>query len=142
MRDRLFVSRYKISGRSAAWLARLVRDQEVEGSNPFAPTTSFRIRDLLYTRNPQSAWLETKHSCLMPVGRKRSLFVQFIALQPKVRFTDHPVFEKVGTGSGFWKKNQKSPIRIPASCQDFILLLRSLRATIQRQDLPLPFRAS
>jgi hypothetical protein len=26
------------SGRSAAWLARLVRDQEVEGSNPFAPT--------------------------------------------------------------------------------------------------------
>jgi hypothetical protein len=27
------------SGRSAAWLARLVRDQEVEGSNPFAPTT-------------------------------------------------------------------------------------------------------
>src|ERR1700722_10298624 len=29
------------SGRSAAWLARLVRDQEVEGSNPFAPTTSF-----------------------------------------------------------------------------------------------------
>jgi hypothetical protein len=27
-----------LSGRSAAWLARLVRDQEVEGSNPFAPT--------------------------------------------------------------------------------------------------------
>jgi hypothetical protein len=31
--------RRKLSGRSAAWLARLVRDQEVEGSNPFAPTT-------------------------------------------------------------------------------------------------------
>jgi hypothetical protein len=30
------------SGRSAAWLARLVRDQEVDGSNPFAPTTSSR----------------------------------------------------------------------------------------------------
>ena len=28
-----------LSGRSAAWLARLVRDQEVDGSNPFAPTT-------------------------------------------------------------------------------------------------------
>ena len=28
------------SGRSAAWLARLVRDQEVGGSNPLAPTTS------------------------------------------------------------------------------------------------------
>jgi hypothetical protein len=30
-----------VSGRSAAWLARLVRDQEVEGSNPFAPTILF-----------------------------------------------------------------------------------------------------
>jgi hypothetical protein len=96
------------SGRSAAWLARLVRDQEVEGSNPFAPTTSFRIRDLLHTKNPERAWLETKHSCLMPVGRKRSLFFEFIALQRKVRFTDDPFFEKVGTGSGFWKKNQKA----------------------------------
>ena len=27
-----------VTGRSAAWLARLVRDQEVDGSNPFAPT--------------------------------------------------------------------------------------------------------
>src|SRR6476660_4622659 len=26
------------SGRRAAWLARMVRDQEVDGSNPFAPT--------------------------------------------------------------------------------------------------------
>ena len=34
----------KPSGRSAAWLARLVRDQEVEGSNPFAPTISPRVR--------------------------------------------------------------------------------------------------
>jgi hypothetical protein len=33
------IARPDLSGRSAAWLARLVRDQEVEGSNPFAPTT-------------------------------------------------------------------------------------------------------
>ncbi len=34
-----YVSKHRVvSGRSAAWLARLVRDQEVEGSNPFAPT--------------------------------------------------------------------------------------------------------
>ena len=38
---RAFLARVtsSLSGRSAAWLARLVRDQEVEGSNPFAPTT-------------------------------------------------------------------------------------------------------
>jgi hypothetical protein len=40
MRDKLFAVVFKISGRSAAWLARLVRDQEVGGSNPLAPTTS------------------------------------------------------------------------------------------------------
>src|ERR1700722_1996476 len=34
-----------LSGRSAAWLARLVRDQEAGGSNPLAPTTLFRIND-------------------------------------------------------------------------------------------------
>ena len=28
------------SGRGSAWLERLVRDQEVGGSNPLAPTTS------------------------------------------------------------------------------------------------------
>ena len=29
-----------LSGRGSAWLERLVRDQEVGGSNPLAPTTS------------------------------------------------------------------------------------------------------
>ena len=33
------------SGRSAAWLARLVRDQEVGGSNPLAPTILFNVLD-------------------------------------------------------------------------------------------------
>jgi hypothetical protein len=32
------VSECVSSGRSAAWLARLVRDQEAGGSNPLAPT--------------------------------------------------------------------------------------------------------
>jgi hypothetical protein len=46
MRDKLFAVDFKISGRSAAWLARLVRDQEVGGSNPLAPTTLFMSNDL------------------------------------------------------------------------------------------------
>ena len=32
----------RLSGRSAAWLARLVRDQEAGGSNPLAPTILFK----------------------------------------------------------------------------------------------------
>src|SRR2546426_11548965 len=35
---RLRVGPFSVSGRSAARLARLVRDQEVGGSNPLAPT--------------------------------------------------------------------------------------------------------
>jgi hypothetical protein len=66
----------------------------------------------------------------MPVGSKRSSFFEFIALQRKVRFTDDPVFEKVGTGSGFGTKIKK-PGPNPALCHDVTLLLRSLRATIQ-----------
>jgi hypothetical protein len=46
MRDKLFAVVFKISGRSAAWLARLVRDQEAGGSNPLAPTTLFISNDL------------------------------------------------------------------------------------------------
>jgi hypothetical protein len=35
------------SGRSAAWLARLVRDQEAGGSNPLAPTIFFKQIELI-----------------------------------------------------------------------------------------------
>jgi hypothetical protein len=44
----------------------------------------------------------------MSVGREGSLFLEFFALQREVRSTDHPILEKVGTGSGFWKKNQEA----------------------------------
>ncbi len=91
--------------------------------------------------NAKSAWLETKHSCLMPVGRERSLFFELIALQWEVRVTDNPIFEKAGTGSGFWKKNQKARFK-------FCVLQRYHSATAfmasnhPKQDHPLPFRAS
>jgi hypothetical protein len=45
-----------MSGRSAAWLARLVRDQEVEGSNPFAPTTSFKFNNMQAAKQQTTSW--------------------------------------------------------------------------------------
>jgi hypothetical protein len=111
----------------------LVRDQEVEGSNPFAPTTLFRINNLYHTRATRKCeerLARNQASLFHALGRKRSLFFEFIALQREVRFTDNSVFGKVGTGSGFWRKIKK-PSPNPAFCQDVILLLRSLRATIQ-----------
>jgi hypothetical protein len=39
------------SGRSAAWLARLVRDQEAGGSNPLAPTNFSSSRRLKLLTN-------------------------------------------------------------------------------------------
>src|SRR5216684_9028923 len=52
-------ARASLSGRSAAWLARLVRDQEVDGSNPFAPTISFGTNNLQTHNSQVSAWCWT-----------------------------------------------------------------------------------
>jgi hypothetical protein len=38
MHSKLLCNRESKSGRGSAWLERLVRDQEVGGSNPLAPT--------------------------------------------------------------------------------------------------------
>lgn len=35
---------FRLSGRSAVWLARFVRDEEVGGSNPLAPTSRQKAR--------------------------------------------------------------------------------------------------
>ena len=39
-----------MSGRGSAWLERLVRDQEVGGSNPLAPTTFLKTVKHLQTQ--------------------------------------------------------------------------------------------
>jgi hypothetical protein len=88
-----------------------------------------------------SAWHETKRPWLMVVGREPSLFLEFIALQPGVRFADNPILEKVGTESRFGRKIKKAASN-RAFCQDVSLLLRSSRATIQGKNIALPLRAS
>ena len=42
----------------------LVRDQEVDGSNPFAPTISFETNNLHYTKMLKTSWLRAKRSIL------------------------------------------------------------------------------
>ena len=93
-----------------------------------SPRPTFRISDLLHTkirRAPES----NQHFCLTPVGRKHSLFFESIPWQRRVRFTDNPFFEKEGTGSGSWKKNQKARFK-SCFCGDVILLC-SWQAIIQ-----------
>jgi hypothetical protein len=65
------------SGRSAAWLARLVRDQEVEGSNPFAPTTSFRASNLRHIKKRKTSWLWSRHSFFKSFARNPSSSSEF-----------------------------------------------------------------
>src|SRR5437667_11569603 len=43
-------------------LYRLLRDQEVGGSNPLAPTTSFRANNLQQRKVPTTSWLCAKRS--------------------------------------------------------------------------------
>jgi hypothetical protein len=122
----------------------LVRDQEVEGSNPFAPTTLFRINNLYHTRATRKCeerLARNQASLFHALGRKRSLFFEFIALQREVRFTDNSVFGKVGTGSGFWRKNQKAQSKscVLPRCHSAPAFIASNHP---RQELPLSFRAS
>ena len=58
LRNRVVYCVFLLSGRSAAWLARLVRDQEVEGSNPFAPTIFFNDLHNLGLLKIGSIWVQ------------------------------------------------------------------------------------
>src|SRR5579863_2522312 len=68
------------SGRGSAWLERLVRDQEVGGSNPLAPTTypeasqAFLIRNFHRTCRIGNIWeqncvFEPFHGFSLPTGK-------------------------------------------------------------------------
>src|SRR5260370_35116590 len=50
----------------------LVRDQEVDGSNPFAPTNSFRTSNLQHTKKPKTSWLCAKRS-VVPMSSPNDL---------------------------------------------------------------------
>ena len=52
----------------------LVRDQEVDGSNPFAPTTSFKANNLQRRKVPTTSWLCAKRSGVSNVLAQRSHF--------------------------------------------------------------------
>jgi hypothetical protein len=68
------------SGRSAAWLARLVRDQEVGGSNPLAPTTS--LESAIYiTRESEGSMVRNDAFVFKSIGRKRSFSFEFMPLR-------------------------------------------------------------
>ncbi|GEM_PF-4423913 len=44
MHSKLLFNRESQSGRGSAWLERLLREQEVGGSNPLAPTIDLRLK--------------------------------------------------------------------------------------------------
>ena len=59
----------------------LIRDQEVDGSNPFAPTTSFRTSNLQYTKKPKAFWLWARHSFFKSPARNQSFSSEFSVLR-------------------------------------------------------------
>src|ERR1700690_3528195 len=76
------------SGRSAAWLARLVRDQEAGGSNPLAPTnlfndlsapSGFSTASLKMIRSPRFSLRNFDIGCKLAARRQGQHRVHFIA---------------------------------------------------------------
>ena len=74
------------SGRGSAWLERLVRDQEVGGSNPLAPTTSkflplIGLRYLFRSHGKHVLWtivdqLKAQTDALSPLLPKRNVLFE------------------------------------------------------------------
>jgi hypothetical protein len=77
-----------------------------------SPRPLFLESTLYITRerheNAKSVWSKTKRSCLNSVGRERSLFFEFMALQRDVRFTGNPILGRLGTRSALWEEKPSS----------------------------------
>src|SRR6059036_3789380 len=69
------------TGRSAAWLARLPWEQEVDGSNPFAPISLTTRSVANYSSRPNSPFWDWRHSLpLAYLGSNDKLHVHITAL--------------------------------------------------------------
>jgi hypothetical protein len=55
-----------------------------------------------------SAWSETKHSCLIPAGRERSLSFELITLRQEFCFTGNLVLKELSTRSALREEKQNS----------------------------------
>jgi len=89
----------------------LVRDQEVDGSNPFAPTISFRTSNLHYAKEPETSWLWTRHSFFNSLARNQSFSSEFSVLRCEVHVTASPVLEKLGTRSRFLEEKPNCKLK-------------------------------
>src|SRR5207249_10056230 len=93
----------------------IVRDQEVDGSNPFAPTNSFRTNDLQHTRNRRHP------GCGLGIRFSNRLHATNLSRLNSVSYSEKcttrqvPGLWKLSTRSHFWKKNQIT-ISSPAPC--------------------------
>ncbi len=101
---------FAFTGRSAAWLARLVRDQEVGGSNPPAPTMVRRGKVSKETF-PCSGWAPFDVFAM-----RKSLHIYYSGTVQGVGFRFTVESTAAGLGLGGWVKNL-SDGRVEVFCE-------------------------
>ncbi len=87
-------------------LVTLVRDQEVDGSNPFAPTTSLVNQQFTGTQRVVERLVVAYAFFFRSAARDQSFSSEFSVLRCEVRHTASLGLGKLSTRSRFWKKNQ------------------------------------
>jgi hypothetical protein len=82
----------------------LFRDQEVEGSNPFAPTTSFKINNLIFSnpaKNGNERLVQNHLLFVLPPIREGSFPLLIDRVGSNAEFIAPISDSQLGTGSGF-----------------------------------------